>query len=197
MNTRIVSTLVTLCLVSVLSLASTVSAEEHAIQSGDSYSIEVELSFMEMFSYSWTSDVGIDFLIEDPVGNSYLSIEDTTSWSSVLPAITAGTYTLIWTNNAISIAHLSFDVSGTFNEVEQGITTMIWVGVIVGIIIIGVIVVVVIILVGGKKKAPTQTMMGPQPQMAAQALATGHCPTCGMQIDPNAAFCSKCGARFR
>ncbi len=197
MNNRVVSALMAMCLVSALALASGVSADEHAILSGDSYAVEVSLSFTESLEYSWTCDVPLDFVVEDPMGGVYTHVADEESWSAFIIAFTSGTYTLTWTNNGTTVAHLSFDLSDSYGQVEEGISALVWGAIIAVIVIIGVIVVVVIVVVMGGRKTPPQPVMGPQPQMAAQALATGHCPSCGNQIDPNASFCAKCGTRYR
>lgn len=197
MKTRALSVLAALCLIAVLALSSTVSAADHAIPPGDSYSVEVELSIFDPFTYSWSSDVPLDFSVQDPLGNEYPYQTDATSGSGILPAYSSGTYTLTWTNGGLTTAHLSFDLSGTFSEVEEGISMLIWTVIIAGIVVVAVVVIIVIVVVMGGKKAPPQPAMGPQPQMASQALATGQCPTCGNQIDPNAMFCQKCGTRYR
>ncbi len=184
-------------MVSVLALASSASAEERVIQPGTSFSVEVELSFMEVFTYSWTSDEPLDFVVEDPVGTEYVTLSDVESYSGMLPSYTAGTYTLTWTNPGSALAHLDFDLSGAYGEVEEGLSMLMWAAVIGGIVVTAIIVIVVIVVVMGGKKAPQQQAMGPPPQMAQQAMATGHCPTCGNTIDPNTSFCSKCGTRFR
>jgi hypothetical protein len=197
MKTRTLSFLAALCLASVLALSSSVSATEHAIPAGDSYSVEVEMSIWEPFTYSWSSDVPLTFTVEDPLGNEVPYQTGATSGSGILPAYASGTYTLTWTNNGLTLAHLSFDLSGAFAEVEEGLSILMWTVVIAVIVVVAVVVIVVIVVVMGGKKAPPQPVMGPQPQMAAQALATGHCPTCGNPIDPNAMFCQKCGTRYR
>ena len=197
MRNSVVSALAAMCLISVLALASSASAEEHAILSGSSYSIEVDLSLAESLEYSWTCDVMLDFTVEDPNGDIYTTVTDRESWSSFVVAFVSGTYTLTWTNEGLTVAHLSYDLSSTSSQVEEGMSFLVW-GAIIGVIaIVAVIVIVVIVVVMGGRKAPPQPVMGPQPQMAAQAIATGHCPTCGNQIDPNASFCAKCGTRYR
>jgi amino acid transporter len=197
MRNGVVSALVALCLVSVLALASVVSADEHAILSGDSYSVEASLSLAETLDYSWTCDVLLDFVVEDPTGGVYTYVTDEDSWSAFIIAFISGTYTLTWYNNATTVAHLDFTLSDSFGEVEEGLSMMVWAAIIAGIVILAVVVIVVIVVVMGGRNAPAQPVMGPQPQMTAQAVATGHCPTCGNQIDPNASFCAKCGTRYR
>lgn len=197
MNNRFVSAFMALCMVLVLAVASGVSADEHAILSGDSYSVEVSLSLAESFEYSWTCDVFLDFVVEDPTGSVYTSLTDVNSWSGFIVAFTSGVYTLTWTNNGTTVAHLDFTLSDSYGQVEEGLSVLVWGVIIVGIVLIAVVVIVVIVVVMGGRKAPVQPVMGPQPQMTAQAAATGHCPTCGNQIDPNASFCAKCGMRYR
>jgi uncharacterized membrane protein len=182
---------------SLLALSLNASAEDRAIRAGESLDITVDLSFGEIFSYSWSSDVGVDFVLKAPSGTAYMTVTDSTSWDGFLPVVETGAYTLTWTNNDIVIAHLEFDVSSPFDEVEQAMSTMVWILIIAGIVLVSIVVIVVILVVMGGKKAPAQPQVGPDPQMIAQGAATGHCPTCGVQMDPNAAFCSKCGARFR
>jgi hypothetical protein len=191
------SALAVLCLVSVLALSSCVSAEERAILPGDSFAVEVDLDLFEVFTYSWSCDVQLDFTVTDPLGNDMPYDVGATSGSGTIPSWTSGTYTLTWDNDGSSIAHLSFDLSDTFSEVENAMSALLWGLIIAAIVIVAVIVIVVIVVVmGGKKTAPPQ-QMGAPPPMAPQALATGHCPTCGNQIDVNASFCAKCGTRYR
>lgn len=178
-----------------MAFSSSVSAEERAIPAGDSYAVEVELSLLEYFTYSWSSDVQLNFVVTDPLENEVPYETAATSGSGIIPSYTSGTYTLTWSNEGSSIAHLSFDLSGSFAEAEAALSMVFWM-LIIAIIVIIAIVVIVVILVVGRRRAPTQPSMMPPP-VASQALATGQCPTCGRPIDPNAAFCSNCGTRYR
>lgn len=197
MSPKVVTALAAICLLSVLALPSCVSAVDHSIQPGDSYLIKVELSVFEIVTYSWDSSVPLTFTVEDSSGNlvTYLTETNATSGVGALPP--PGTYTLKWQNNGASVAHLSFYVSDQFSEVEDAMSAFMWAMIIVGIIIVAVVVIIVIVVVMGGKTKHAQPPMGPPPQMATQAMVTGHCPTCGTQLDPNASFCSKCGTRYR
>lgn len=190
---------VALCLVSALALASNVLAAERTIEPNSSFSIDVELSFMEFCSYEWTSDVPLDFTVYDPEGLSFPYEIDATIADGEIIGYRTGTYTLTWSNDASTTAHLSFDVSDSYKEsgVEEAMSAFMWAMIIVGIIIVAVVVIIVIVVVMGGKTKHAQPPMGPPPQMATQAMVTGHCPTCGTQLDPNASFCSKCGTRYR
>jgi hypothetical protein len=197
LRTRIFSALFALCIVAALSLSANVSAEERAILAGDSYSIQVELDFLEFCDYSWSSDVPLDFTVLDPSSTEIIQQEDAYSGTGFVPSMTAGTYTLTWENPGLSVAHLEFDVSGTFSEAEEAISFVTWALIIGAIVIVAIVVIVVIIVVMGGKKAPAPPAPGMQAPMAAQAMATGHCPVCGTMMDPSAAFCSRCGTRFK
>ncbi len=200
MRTKVLSAVAVLCLVSALAVSSCVSAEERAILAGDSFSVEVELSMLGFLTYSWSSDEPLSFAITDPSGNQFPYGTNTTSGDSTLPLWSSGTYTLTWYNYGSSTSHLSFDLSEPFSEVdviEETMWTLTLIGIIIAVGLVAVVVIVVIVIVmsdKGKKSAPPAG--GPSP-LAAQALATGHCPTCGVQIDTSASFCAKCGTRFK
>ena len=195
MNRKSVSALAAFCLVSVLAFSSSVSAEERAIPADDSYAVEVELSLLEYFTYSWSSDMQLTFTVTDPTGTEVPYETAATSGSGIIPSYTPGTYTMTWFNYGSSLAHLSFDLSGSFEEAEAALSFVLWALIIAAIVIVAIVVIVVIVVVG-RKKSSTQPSMMP-PQVATQALTTGQCPTCGSQIDLNASFCSKCGTRYR
>lgn len=197
MRTGIISALFAMCIVCALALSANVSAEERAILAGDSYSIQVDLDIFEVYTYSWSSDVPLDFTVIDPNSNEYDYQTGDYSGTGMLPSYMSGTYTLIWENPGLTVAHLEFDVSGTFSEAEDAISFMTWALIIAAIVIVAVVVIVVILVVMGGKKAPTPPAPGMQAPMAAQAMATGHCPVCGTMLDPNAAFCSRCGTRYK
>lgn len=196
MNTKIVSAIASLCLVAVLALSSCVSADERAISPDDHFAVEVDLDLLEVFTYSWSSDVPLTFTVTDPLGNEIPYETGATYGSGSIPSWSSGTYTLTWFNYGSTVAHLSFNLSETFDEVEGVMSALLWGLIIAAIVIVAVIVIVVLVVVRPGKKAPAQPMPMP-PQMASQALATGHCPTCGNAIDVNASFCPKCGTRYR
>lgn len=196
MNTKIVSAIASLCLVTVLALSSCVSADERAILPDDHFAVEVDLSLLEILTYSWSSDVPLTFTITDPMGNEIPYDTGATYGSGSLPSWSSGTYTLTWFNYGSSVAHLSFNLSEPFNEAEGAMSALLWGLIIAAIIIVAIIVIVVIVVVMGGKKSPAQPMVAPPP-MGSQALATGHCPTCGNPVEKDASFCSKCGTRFR
>ncbi|MEW5747440.1 MAG: zinc ribbon domain-containing protein [Candidatus Thermoplasmatota archaeon] len=197
MRTRIFPALFALCIVSALALSANVSAEERAILAGDSYSIQVELEIFDISEYSWSSDVPLDFALIDPDGTEYISQTGAYSGTGWLPSYMSGTYTLTWENPGLTVAHLEFDVSGAFTEAEEAISFMTWALIIAAIVIVAVVVIVVVVVVMGGRKAPAPPAPGMQAPMAAQAMATGHCPVCGTMLDPNAAFCSRCGTRYK
>lgn len=200
MRTNVLSAVAVLCLVSALAVSSCVSAEERAILAGDSFSVEVELSVLDFLTYSWTSDEPLSFVITDPSGNQIPYGTNTTSGDSTLPMLSSGTYTLTWYNYGSSTAHLSFDLSEPFSEadvIEETMWTLSLIGIIIAVALVAVVVIVVIVIVmSDKGKTPAPPAGGPSP-LASQALATGHCPTCGVQIDTSASFCAKCGTRFK
>ena len=76
-----------------------------------------------------------------------------------------------------TVAHLDFTLSDSYGQVEEGLSVLVWGVIIVGIVLIAVVVIVVIVVVMGGRKAPVQPVMGPQPQMTAQAAATTARPT--------------------
>lgn len=178
-----------------LSLSGNASAAERAITPGDSYSVEVELSFIQPLTYSWSSDVTLDFVIQDSSGVVVLSVDDSMSEDNMYVSLVSGTYTVTWSNDHSVVAHLTFTLSGAFEEVSEGLSMLMWGLIIAGIVIVAVVVIVVIVVVMGSR-GPSQPV-GPPAQTTSQALVTGHCPTCGNTIDPNTSFCAKCGTRFR
>lgn len=200
MRANVLSALAVSCLVSALVVSSCVSAEERAILAGDSFSAEVELSMFDFLTYSWSSDHPLSFVITDPSGNQVPYGSNTTSGDSTLPMWASGTYTLTWYNYGLSTAHLSFDLSAPFSEVEvieETMWTLTLIGIIITVAAVAVVVVVVIVVVMGDGKKRSAPPAGAPSPLASQALATGHCPTCGVQIDTSASFCAKCGTRFK
>jgi hypothetical protein len=193
---RKVSVCTIVCLAFALALSMNAAADEHAIPAGESYSLEVELSSGELFSYSWSSNVDLDFSVRDPSGIVVQSESSVDFDVDVLWPSTSGTYTLRWVNNEAVAAQLTYDLHG-FGYVEDAISWVFWGAVIAAIVIVSIVVIVVIVVVMGGRKTPAQQPAGPQPQAAAQAAATGHCPTCGTLLDPNASFCPRCGMRYK
>ena len=196
-RTKIISALFALCIASVLVLPAAVSAEEHAIMSGDSYTVDFDLDMLDMFTYSWSSDVDLDFTVRDPNGDLYYSALDQDSYNGIIVAGLSGTYTMTWENNGLTTAHLEYDIAGAANEAENALSFVLWVVILAALIIVAIIVIVVVVVVMGKKKAPAQPAPGQQSPLAAQALATGHCPNCGTALDPNTSFCSRCGTKYK
>lgn len=180
-----------------LAMAGNVSAAERAIQPGSGFTVEVDLSFIQPLAYSWSSDVSLEFVIRDPSDVVVASVTAATSANDIYMAAVSGTHTLTWTNQNAVVAHLTFTLSGPFDEVTEGLSALMWGLVIVGVVIVGVVVIVVIVVVMGSRRSRPQQPMGPLPPMPPQAVASGRCPACGTVVDPNTSFCSRCGARFR
>lgn len=197
MRVRLVAVLTVLSLAFAMALAGNASAAERAIQPGESYSVEIELSFIEPLTWSWSSDVSLDFAILDPSGTEVVNVSDSTSESDIYVSVVSGTYTVTWDNDHAVIAHLTFTLSAPFEDASEGLSALMWGLVIAGIIVVAVVVIVVIVVVMGSRKPQPQQPMGPPPQMTSQALASGRCPNCGTTIDPNTSFCARCGTRFR
>jgi flagellar basal body-associated protein FliL len=197
MRQRIIALALIACLSFALAFAANAAADQHTIPAGQSYTIEVELESGELFTYNWHSDVDLDFVVRDPSGLIVQSESDTDFDVDVLWPSTAGTYSLTWDNNGMVAASLTYELSGAISGVEKAFDWFLIGLIITAIIIAVVVVIVVVVVVMGGKKGAAQPPMGPPPQVASQAAATGHCPTCGTLLDPNAAFCPRCGTQYR
>ena len=185
------------CLLCAFALAANVAADQQTIPANQSFVKDVELEAGVLFTYNWNSNVDLDFSIRDPQGVVVKSESSTDFDVDVLWPSTTGTYRLTWENENLVSAQLDYELQG-MSVVEDALSFVFWMMIIAIIVIMVVVaIVVIVVVVGGKKKGAAQQPMGPPPLVVSQAAATGHCPTCGTALDPNASFCARCGTRYR
>lgn len=148
-------------------------------------------------SYSWTSNVTLQFAIKDQAGNILKSSTGTFD-SGLYLVENGGVYRLVWTNTNAVPASLDHDVTvldiGAGFLEDIGATLVLGLLVLLAIIVIIVVVVVLVVVVPKGKKQPhpvTGPGAGVVPPMG------NNCAVCGTPISPQTAFCSKCGAKLR
>jgi len=173
-------------------------AAADTIEPGYELSISVNAGPDTTISYSWTSDVTIQFAIKDQAGNVLRSSSGTYG-SGLYPVDSGAVYRLVWTNTNAVLANVDYDVTvldigaGFFEDIGEALLL----GLLVLLAIIAIIVVVVVLVVvvpKGKKKQPapvTGPGAGVVPPMG------NNCAVCGTPISSPMAFCSKCGAKLR
>ncbi|OGS42478.1 MAG: hypothetical protein A3K67_06195 [Euryarchaeota archaeon RBG_16_62_10] len=182
-----------------------VSADTRTLSPGVPFSVDANADFGDQVNYTWsTAPAGsiVRFVITDPDGDVIYN-QTMTGADSELFFLQEGEYTFTWTNLEPSSITLNYDVEvwdiGIPN-VGDAFDAALFVA-IIGVVVVAVVIAIVIYLVfvGGKKKQAQQPVYGSQgPGPVYQAPQTpGVCPTCGSPVEPQASFCSRCGARFR
>ncbi len=168
-----------------------VAAANETIPPMNALTLTYNLSEGDTISGDWSSDDTLTFLLTGPSG----TITTNTGTYGIILHICMddGSYVLSWTNIGISAVDLQYDVTaGGAGGFFDDIGTAILIGLLVFVaVIVIVIVIVVLVVMKGKKKT----------QAVAQPMITppvgGNCTVCGMPVDPNVAFCAKCGAKLR
>jgi len=179
-------------------LAADPAAAADTIEPGDELYISVNAGPDTTISYSWTSDLTVQFAIKDQAGNVLRSSSGTSGFG--LYAVESGAaYRLVWTNTNAVPASVDYDVTvldvgaDLFEDIGSSIVLGLLILLAI-IVIIVVVVVLVVVLSKGKKKQPhpvTGPGAGVVPPMG------NNCAVCGTPIIPQTAFCSKCGAKLR
>jgi hypothetical protein len=189
--------LVSLALIACLAFfAPGVRAATQTIAAGDHFDRTVTIdSVTDVWTYSWTSNVNLDFVVYDAAMTVVDSHTGTSYSSQISWSDGAGDYIVRWENTGASSAILTYSLTNPFGDVQHGISNIVTIGIITGVIIFVVILLVVFFVVmGGRKKQVSQ------PPMAGQVWAPppvgGRCPTCGNTLVAGAKFCEKCGTRF-
>lgn len=170
-----------------------VAAANETIPPMNALTLTYNLSEGDTITGDWSSDGTLTFLLAGPGGTS---LSTTTGTSGIIfhLCMNDGTYVLSWTNIGVSAVDLNYDVTATgAGGFFDDIGTAILIGLLVFVAVI-VIVIVIVVLVVMRGKKSKQAVAGPP--MITPAVG-GNCPVCGMPVDPQVAFCAKCGAKLR
>ena len=178
-----------------------VAAVTEPLSPGEVFTRQVTVSDNDLITYQWTSTDLVVFVFRDPDGVEIDSGTDDTGYG-IHTADMGGTYTLTWTNNQLGTVSLDYTITETPFGDATGIFEDIWYTIIIAAVIIVVVIVVIIVLVvyvlGKDKKKQAAPQYGVPPmQMGPPGAPLTNCPRCGVPLDPNGAFCQKCGARVR
>jgi hypothetical protein len=170
------------------------AAANETIPPGNMLTLTYNLEEGATITGDWTSDASLVFVLRGP-GNAQLSTTTGTSGIIFHLCQQDGSYVLSWTNANLAAVDLTYDVTvtdlgGGFID-DLGTALLIGLLVFVAVIVIVIVVVVLVVMRGKKSK---QAAAGPP---AITPAVGGNCPVCGMPVDPQVAFCAKCGAKLR
>ena len=168
-----------------------VAAETETIPPMNALTLTYNLSEGDTISGDWSADGSLTFRLTGPSG---IITTDTDTYGIILHiCMDDGSYVLSWTNAGIADVELEYDVTaGGAGGFFDDLGTAILIGLLVfaAVIVIVIVIVVLVVLRGKKnKQAPAQPVITPP--------VGGNCPVCGMPVDPQVAFCAKCGAKLR
>lgn len=175
-----------------------VAAEETTILPGGSFVKTVTLNADMTISYSWSSNIALDFELRNQANDVLKSTSGTLFGFDLYTVDKGGVYTLEWTNPSSSGASLTCEVDISSNMSigfldDLGDAVVLALLIVLAVIVI-VVVVVVLLVVRGKKQRP-QPVAGPG---AGVVPPIGdNCAVCGMPVNSSMAFCAKCGAKLR
>lgn len=195
---RILSSLmVPLLMLSAMGLVSSpASAEQATIPSMETLAVPLTMSADSTISYSWTSDLVLQFSIRDQAMNVLRTASGTTG-AGLYTVDSGGVYTLVWTNLYMEAAEIDYDFevidigAGFLDDIGDTIIGGLIIILVVVIVIVAVVVVVVAQVGRKKPKAVTGPGAGVVPPMG------NNCAVCGSPITPSTSFCAKCGAKLR
>lgn len=195
------ATLVVLAMVAMtLSLSGLALAANDTLLPGEVLTKQFTLSSEDWITYSWTSSAPLAFVIRDPNGVAQVT-STSSSDGGIYTADMDGTFTLTWTNNQASSVSITYDANrfpfgGDGGFFDDMLTVMLIVAAII-IIVVVVIIVLVVFVVGKKEKPAAQQQYPPPMQYGPPGAPLTNCPRCGAPLDPNAAFCQRCGTRVK
>lgn len=200
------------CLVlalSILVLAGNVAADQTTL-SPLGYLMETyDVEDGDLLNVNWDSNLAVMFTVVDPDGDLVVTTTDT-SYSDTFEAPSTGNFILTWVNLAFEDNHMTYNVNVVpFALIEDGMD-LFWLIVIIGAIGLAVVVVIVLFVVMRRPQHAQQMQAPPQYQVQAYPPPQGappgavlgvpaptNCMSCGNPIDPQFAFCQRCGARLR
>jgi len=163
----------------------------------------------DLLNVNWNSDLDVMFTVVDPDGGLVVTTTDT-SYSDTFEAPSTGSFILTWVNLAIEDNHMTYNVNVVpFALIDEGMD-LFWLIVIIGAIGLAAVVVIVLFVVMRRPHHAQQMQAPPQHQVQAYPPPQGappgaapvvpaltNCMNCGTPIDPQFAFCQRCGARLR
>lgn len=181
-------------------------ADTRSLDPGASFSVDYSADFGDRINYTWhTQQTGdlVRFVILEPSGDEIANLTQS-SWDNQIFVLDDGTYTFTWTNvesNEVTVIYTVNVWDIGVPDVGEALDAVV-LGMIIAVIVIVVVIALIIVFVvmGDKRKQTQQPVYGPQgtaPGYQPAAAPPSMCPTCGSPVDPQASFCSRCGARFR
>jgi hypothetical protein len=200
------------CLVLALStlvLAGNVAADQTTLGPLGLLTETYDVEDGDLLSVNWNSDLEVVFTIVDPDGDLIVTTTDT-SYTDTFEAPSTGSFMLTWMNMAFEDNHMTYNVNVVpFALIDDGMD-LFWLIVIIGAVGLAAVVVIVLFVVM-RRPHHAQPMQAP-PQYQVQAYpppqgvppgavpgvpAPTNCVNCWNPIDPQFAFCQRCGARLR
>jgi hypothetical protein len=170
------------------------AAANETIPSLNALTLTYNLSEGDTITGDWSSDGSLTFVLRGP-GSAQISTSTGTSGIILHICQSDGSYVLSWTNLNLGAVDLEYDV--TVSDLGGGflddIGTAILIGLLVFVAVIVIVIVIVVLVVMRGKKSKQAAAAGP----VITPAVGGNCPVCGMPVDPQVAFCAKCGAKLR
>lgn len=194
---------------STVALAGNAAADQATLDPLDLWTETYSVDEGDLLTVSWTSDYSLLFTVVGPEGSLLLSTTDT-SYSDEFGAGASGSFVLTWVNLELSQNHLNYNVNVIpFDMLNEGLDFL-WIILIIGAVALAAVVVIVLLVVlrrphqAHQMQAPPQYQMQgyPPPQVTPPVAAMGapgvmNCRNCSNPVDPQFAFCQRCGARLR
>lgn len=192
---------------STLAISGNVAADQTTLDPFDflmeSYSVEMG----DLLTVNWNSDLNVMFTVVGPDGTLVVSTTDT-SFNDQFEAPSSGTFLLTWTNMEFSSNSLNYNVSVVpFGDLVDAGLDILWIFVIIAVVVVAAVVVIIVLVVIYRPRHAQHPQVAPvyppqayppaaYPPPQGAPVAT-NCMACGTPVDPQHAFCQRCGARVR